>query len=97
MPFSNSISGSLGLSSGSMPSAASGAWEGATADDVRAVLEYLGLSSAAAGRLLDVNTRTVRRWTLGESPITYAPWRLLLLYAGVVEVDASADAAAPGR
>lgn len=60
-------------------------YETPTPDEVRAVLKAGALTGSAAGDLVGVSGRTVRKWTGGEQGISYAAWRLLLMYIGVVE------------
>lgn len=54
-----------------------------TPEDVRTALKYGGLTGSAAGALLGVTGRTVRKWTGGERDIPYSAWRLLLLGVGL--------------
>ena len=56
-----------------------------SADEVREVLRLAELTGAAAGVLTGVNSRTVRKWSGGETAIPYAAWRLLCQYVGLVE------------
>ena len=66
-----------------------------TTDEIRAVLRMGNLTGSAAGRLLGVNGRTVRKWTGGESDMPYSAWRLLLIHNGLAldaEVCKAADA-----
>ncbi len=53
--------------------------------DVREALRRGGLTGATAGVLLGVTSRTIRRWTGGDKDISYAAWRLLLMYINEVE------------
>ena len=48
-----------------------------TADQYRATIETLGLSQAAAARLLGVDERTSRRWANGERDIPPPAQRFL--------------------
>ena len=50
-----------------------------TTDEIRALLRLGELSGSAAGLLLGVNGRTIRKWTGGEREIPYAAWRLLIV------------------
>lgn len=43
-----------------------------TGAEARALLRALGLTGAAAGNLVGVDSRTVRRWTGGERPMPFA-------------------------
>lgn len=57
-------------------------WIEPSVDEVRAVLKMSGWSGEEFSRRVGVDGRTVRRWTLGEKPITYAPWCVLCVHAG---------------
>jgi DNA-binding transcriptional regulator YiaG len=48
-----------------------------TADEYRDALASLGLSQVAAGRLLDVDERTSRRWANGERDVSPPAVRFL--------------------
>jgi len=62
-------------------------WQQPTKDEVRAVLNMAGLTGAAAASLVGIaDSRTVRRWTGGVSPIPYSAWALLCHAAGFGEV-----------
>jgi DNA-binding transcriptional regulator YdaS (Cro superfamily) len=59
-----------------------------TTSQLRATLDRLQVSDAAAGRLLGVPKRTVRRWALGESAVPHAIALLLrLLLSGKISAD----------
>lgn len=75
-------------------------WESPTPDEVRALIEYAGqvtgknkLTGSEVARLAGIrDARTIRKWTAPQdaknhTPIPYAAWRLLLLYAGLVELE----------
>ena len=62
-------------------------YESPTGDEVRAVLTYAGLTGAEAGLMVGVSDRAIRRWTGGDRVISYAAWRLLLIYSGLVEPE----------
>lgn len=47
-------------------------------DEIREVLSYGNLTGSAAGNLLGVNSRTIRKWTGGEQKMPYSAWKLLL-------------------
>lgn len=58
-------------------------WQQPTPDEVRAVLAICGLTGSAASRLVGIaDSRTVRRWTGGETPIPYSVWAILCHVAG---------------
>lgn len=58
-----------------------------TKEEVREALELGKLTGAAAGRLVGVTDRTVRKWTAGDQTIPYAAWRLLLIEIGKVTMN----------
>ena len=49
-----------------------------TSDEVRRLLKALELTGAEAGALLDVNSRQIRRYTSGDSIMTYTVLYTLL-------------------
>ena len=49
-----------------------------TSDEVRRLLKVLELTGAEAGALLDVNSRQIRRYTSGDSIMTYTVLYTLL-------------------
>ena len=78
------ISGSLGLRDETLIPFSRG-WVAPNAEEVLAVIKFLGLTQARAAALLGVNPRTFRRWVLGEVLISYSSWRLLLVYAEIAD------------
>nr|BCU00953.1 hypothetical protein [uncultured bacterium] len=61
-------------------------WERPTGEEIKEVLRLAGFTGSQAAKVLALGTdggRTVRRWTGGESPISYANWALLCDYAGL--------------
>ena len=54
------------------PRMADSAYTPPTGAEARALLKALGLTGAAAGALVGVDSRTVRRWTGGERPMPFA-------------------------
>lgn len=62
-------------------------YQAPTTEELRGLMKDCGWTGAKVGALVGVDSRTVRRWTGGERPIPYSAWRLLLLHAGVVELD----------
>ena len=56
-----------------------------TGDEVREALRRAGLTGAAAGELLGVSGRTIRKWIGEERKIPYSAWRLLLMLTGLVD------------
>jgi hypothetical protein len=64
-----------------------------TKDELRSVLQTLGLTGSIAGSLLGVDGRTIRKWIGGEREVPYSAWRLLLIHAGLaLEDDPDVDA-----
>lgn len=55
-------------------------WQAPTGDEIKLLLKEGGLSGSKAGRLVGVNSRTIRRWTGGDQPIPFAAWALLVLH-----------------
>lgn len=74
-------------------------YEPPTPDEVRALLVIAGhvagkdkLTGSEAAQLVGVNPRNVRKWTApcdssNHVQIPYAAWRLLLLHAGIVDLE----------
>ena len=60
-------------------------YERPTAQEVRNVVAFAGLTGSAAGGLLGVDGRTIRKWVGGEAGIPFAAWRLLCIYTGLVD------------
>ncbi|MCY1302382.1 hypothetical protein D9M71_134580 [compost metagenome] len=58
-------------------------WVEPNTDEVRAALKMANWSAQEFSRRIGVDGRTVRRWTLGEKPIAYAPWCVLCAQAGL--------------
>jgi len=72
-----------GLNPSTLLSAASGDWVKPCGDDVRIVLKMAGLTGSSAGALLDVSSRTIRKWTSDAQEIKFAAWCLLCERAGL--------------
>jgi len=67
------------------------AWEQPTKDEVRELIRLTGLTGAEVAALLGLTaqgnksgrgSRTVRRWTAGDTPIPYPAWAILAHQAG---------------
>lgn len=59
-------------------------WEQPTPAEVRAVIKLAGLTGAEAAQLVGLSdSRTVRRWTGGQSDIPFAAWAILCEVAGL--------------
>lgn len=61
-------------------------WVEPNADEVRAALKMANWSGEELSRRIGVDSRTVRRWTLGEKPINYASWCVLCVQAGLGQI-----------
>jgi hypothetical protein len=66
-------------------------WKAPTPDEFKEMLRLMGLSGHKAGNLLGINPSQIRRWSTMEGEVPYAIWRLLSLYAGIVEPDVMQD------
>ncbi len=53
-----------------------------TPSEIRTAMQLSGMTASQGGKVLGVNSRTIRKWIGGESPIPYSAWRLLLLELG---------------
>lgn len=58
-----------------------------TQSEIRALLAHWRLTGAAAGALLDVDGRTVRRWTGGDRTVSFAVLYTLASRAGGYDID----------
>lgn len=63
-----------------------------TTVEINALLNFAGWSQAEVAKLTDVSfshkgSTAVRNWRKGERNMTYSTWRLLLVYAGIVEEE----------
>lgn len=66
-------------------------WEAPTPDEIRELIRLTGLNGSEVAAVLGLTpqanksgrgSRTVRRWTGGDTPIPYAAWALLAHRAG---------------
>lgn len=57
-------------------------WVAPSTDEIRIMLGRANWSAEEFSRRIGVDSRTVRRWTLGEKTINYAPWCVLCAQAG---------------
>ena len=66
-------------------------WEPPTPDEIRELIRLTGLTGGEVAAVLGLTpqgnksgrgSRTVRRWTAGDTPIPYAAWALLAHRAG---------------
>lgn len=70
-------------------------YEPPNAEEIRAAIKHGNLTGAAAGELVGVNGRTVRKWTGAEREIPYSAWRLLLICVGLARENRHVLAAEP--
>lgn len=68
-------------------------YQAPTPDEIREAIKRGGLTGAAAGELLGVTGRTIRKWIGNERPIPYSAWRLLLIEVGIADEGSYARAA----
>lgn len=69
---------------------AANCWERPNPDEIREIIKMANLTGGAVSELLglaptsenDRGSRTVRRWTAGDTPIPYAAWAILAYVAG---------------
>ncbi|MDN7880080.1 transcriptional regulator [Burkholderia aenigmatica] len=62
-------------------------WEVPDSNAIRAVLKLAKLTGGEAARRVGIHdSRTVRRWTGGETAIPYAAWALLCEIAGLGKI-----------
>lgn len=62
------------------------AWVEPNPAEVRAALKLANWSGEELSRRIGVDSRTVRRWTLGEKPINYLAWCVLCVQAGLGQI-----------
>jgi hypothetical protein len=60
-------------------------WMPPTVEEFRELLRVTGLTGSEAGLLVGVPQKKIRKWAGGEGEVPYAVWRLLSIYAGLVE------------
>ncbi len=53
-------------------------WQPPTTDEIRTVLKYIDMSGGEAASRVGVNSRTVRKWTAGETTIPFAVWAIFV-------------------
>ena len=59
-------------------------WQHPTGEEIKQVLRLANLSGSKAAKLTGIKeSRTVRRWTGGESEIPFAAWAILCEVAGL--------------
>ncbi len=75
-----------GLTPATLLSASSGLWQQPSGADVRIVLSMANLSGSDAGALVNVNSRTIRKWTGDDQKIPFAAWALLVDRAGLGQI-----------
>lgn len=60
-------------------------WTPPTVEEFRELLRVTGLPGSAAGLLVGVPQKKIRKWAGGEGDVPYAVWRLLSIYAGLAK------------
>ena len=75
----------LGLARAGLRDAFGQDWQPPTGAEVRELLKVAKLTSSTAGRLVGVPGGKVRKWAGDDGSMPYAMWRLLLIYARLVE------------
>lgn len=60
-------------------------WKSPTAGEFRELLRLAELTGSKAGALVGVPSGKIRKWVGGDGEVPYAVWRLLTIYAGLVE------------
>lgn len=60
-------------------------WTPPTVEEFRELLRVTGLPGSAAGLLVGVPQKKIRKWAGGEGEVPYAVWRLLSIYAGLAD------------
>ena len=61
-------------------------WVPPSGEEIKAALQLAGWSGLELSRRVNVDGRTVRRWTLDERDIPYAAWCVLCVEAGFGEI-----------
>lgn len=61
----------------------SAGWVCPTPDEIRSLLKIAELTGSKAALLTGIkDSRTVRRWNGGDTPIPFSSWAILVEYAG---------------
>jgi hypothetical protein len=81
----------VGLSRAGLFAPYSDTWKAPTSDEIKEMMRLMGLSTRKVGSLLGIEPSKVRRWITVGDEIPYALWRLLSIYAGIVEPDLVQD------
>ncbi|TMU77521.1 XRE family transcriptional regulator [Pseudomonas fluorescens] len=66
-------------------------WMPPTVEEFRELLRVTGLPASAAGMLVGVSQKKIRKWAGGEGDVPYAVWRLLSIYAGLAKPSVRDD------
>jgi len=66
-------------------------WMPPTVEEFRELLRVTGLPASAAGLLVGVSQKKIRKWAGGEGEVPYAVWRLLSIYAGLAKPSVRND------
>jgi hypothetical protein len=75
----------VGLGRAGLLAPYSDTWKAPTSDELKEMMRLMDLSTSKVGRLLGIDPSRVRRWTIIGDEVPYALWRLLSIYAGIVE------------
>lgn len=57
-------------------------WQPPSSEDLRSLMELVGLSPREVSEFLGVSRKAVNRWTMGQESIPFANWVLLCRRAG---------------
>lgn len=57
-------------------------WQPPSSDELRSLIDSMGLSPREVGEFLGVSRKAVNRWTVGQESIPFASWVLLCRRAG---------------
>jgi hypothetical protein len=60
-------------------------WTPPTVEEFRELLRVADLPASAAGQLVGVSQKKIRKWAGGEGEVPYAVWRLLCIYGGLAK------------
>jgi len=64
-----------------------GDWHQPSTEEIRFLMDSLGLSPRDAADYLGVSRKSVNRWTVGQEPIPFASWVLLCRKGGLGYTD----------
>lgn len=62
-------------------------WVCPTPEEIKSLMKDAGLTGSKAATLTGVkDSRTVRRWVGGDTPIPFSAWAILVEYAGLGKI-----------